>query len=130
MELILAPRVSITELSKSCVRGLGTVTFWSFSHALKFISKKASFPPLGLLTVAAMIPEEWEKKLVDMNITALSDEDIKWADYVFISAMVVQRDSAKEVIDRCKKLAARTVAGGPLFTTGHDEFEASSSSFN
>ncbi|HUV75361.1 MAG TPA: B12-binding domain-containing radical SAM protein, partial [Dehalococcoidales bacterium] len=75
-------------------------TFWSFKHALKFISKKASFPPLGLLTVAAMLPAGWEKKLVDMNATSLTDEDIGWADYVFISAMVVQQDSAREVIDR------------------------------
>ena len=67
-------------------------TFWSFKHALKFISKKASFPPLGLLTVAAMLPGEWDKRLVDMNITALSDEDIGWADYVFVSAMVVPRE--------------------------------------
>ena len=98
-------------------------TFWSFRHALKFISKKASFPPLGLLTVAAMLPEEWQKKLVDMNITTLNDGDIRWADYVFISAMAVQRDSVKEIIDHCKRLGAKIVAGGPLFTTGYDEFE-------
>ncbi len=98
-------------------------TFWSFKHALKFISKKAPFPPLGLLTVAAMLPSEWEKKLVDMNVTVLSDADIRWADYVFVSAMVVQRDSVKEVITRCKRLSAKIVAGGPLFTTGHEEFE-------
>ena len=98
-------------------------TFWSFTHALRFISKKAAFPPLGLLTVAAMLPAEWEKKLVDMNATTLSDEDIKWADYVFISAMVVQRDSVEEVISRCNRLNAPIVAGGPLFTTGYDEFE-------
>ncbi len=98
-------------------------TFWSFSHALKFISKKAAFPPLGLLTVAAMLPDEWEKKLVDMNTTPLSDADIRWADYVFISAMVVQRGSVQEVIARCNKFNARIVAGGPLFTTGHEEFE-------
>jgi len=98
-------------------------TFWSFSHALKFISKKASFPPLGLLTVAAMLPDEWEKRLVDMSVTALSDEDIKWADYVFVSAMVVQRGSVEEVIARCRKLSAKVVAGGPLFTTGHEEFD-------
>lgn len=98
-------------------------TFWSFKHALKFVSKKASFPPLGLLTVAAMLPPEWEKKLVDMNITRLADDDIQWADYVFISAMVVQSDSVREVIDRCQKLNTRTVAGGPLFTTGYREFE-------
>jgi len=98
-------------------------TFWSFRHALKFISKKAAFPPLGLLTVAAMLPEEWQKKLVDMNATTLTDKDIKWADYVFISAMVVQRDSVKEVITRCKKLNTKIVAGGPLFTTGYEEFD-------
>jgi radical SAM superfamily enzyme YgiQ (UPF0313 family) len=98
-------------------------TFWSFRHALKFISKKAAFPPLGLLTVAAMLPKWWEKKLVDMNVTALTDKDLKWADYVFISAMVVQRDSVKEVITRCQKLNTKVVAGGPLFTTGYEEFD-------
>jgi radical SAM superfamily enzyme YgiQ (UPF0313 family) len=98
-------------------------TFWSFRHALKFVSKKAAFPPLGLLTIAAMLPGEWDKKLVDMNVTRLTDGDIKWADYVFISAMVVQRSSVKEVITRCKKLDTKTVAGGPLFTTGYEEFD-------
>jgi radical SAM superfamily enzyme YgiQ (UPF0313 family) len=97
-------------------------TFWSFRHALKFISKKANFPPLGLLTVAAMLPVEWEKRLVDLNVDALSDGDITWADFVFISAMVVQADAAKEVIARCNKLGTRVVAGGPLFTTGYEDF--------
>jgi hypothetical protein len=85
---------------------------------LKFVSKKAAFPPLGLLTVAAMLPGDWEKKLVDMNVTRLTDGDIKWADYVFISAMAVQKKSVKEVIVRCKHLGAKIVAGGPLFTAG------------
>ena len=98
-------------------------TFWSFRHALRIISKKASFPPLGLLTVAAMLPSDWEKKLVDMNVTALDDKDLNWADYVFISAMVVQRDSVKEVIARCREFGAKVVAGGPLFTTEHEEFD-------
>lgn len=98
-------------------------TFWSFKHALKFISKKAAFPPLGLLTVAAMLPREWEKKLVDMNLTSLTDKDIEWADYVFISAMSVQKDSAKNVISRCKHLDTRIVAGGPLFTMEQEEFQ-------
>ncbi|MDP2932124.1 MAG: B12-binding domain-containing radical SAM protein [Chloroflexota bacterium] len=97
-------------------------TFWSFRYALKFIAKKASFPPLGLLTVAAMLPADWEKKLVDMNVNALSDGDLKWADYVFISAMEIQKDSVVEVIARCRKIGVKTVAGGPLFTTGgHEE---------
>jgi len=96
-------------------------TFWSFKHALKFVFKKATFPPLGLLTVAAMLPQEWEKKLVDMNITALTDKDLKWADYVFISGMVVQQNSAREVVERCKKLGTKTVAGGPFFSRGYEE---------
>ncbi|MFH0941892.1 MAG: DUF4070 domain-containing protein [Chloroflexota bacterium] len=98
-------------------------TFWSFRHALKFVSKKAPFPPLGLITVAPMLPGDWEKKLIDMNVTKLTDENIKWADYLFLSAMVVQRESALEVIARAKQLGTKIVAGGPLFTTGHDEFK-------
>jgi radical SAM superfamily enzyme YgiQ (UPF0313 family) len=97
-------------------------TFWSFKHALKFISKKATFAPLGLLTVAAMLPGEWEKKLVDMNAAVLTDKELEWADYVFISAMTVQQDSAREVIERCKKFGTKTVCGGPLFTDGYEEF--------
>ena len=89
-------------------------TFWSFKHALKFVSKKAAFPPLGALTVAAMLPAEWEKKLVDMNVSTLKDEDIKWADYVFISAMVVQKDSAKEVIQRCNSLGYQSGGWWPF----------------
>ena len=98
-------------------------TFWSFKHALRIISKKAAHPPLGLLTVASMLPSKWEKKLVDLNVTALKNKDIKWADYVFISAMVVQRDSAKEVITRCHNLGTKVVAGGPLFTTEYEDFD-------
>jgi hypothetical protein len=91
-------------------------TFWSFKHALKFITKKAANPPLGLITVAALLPAGWRKKLVDLNISALSDKEILWADYVFISAMAVQRKSANEIIDKCKALNKKIVAGGPLFT--------------
>jgi radical SAM superfamily enzyme YgiQ (UPF0313 family) len=96
-------------------------TFWSFRHALKFIFKKASFPPLGLLTVAAMLPEEWEKKLVDMNTTTLTDKDLKWADYVFMSGMVAQQNSAREVVERCRTLGTKIVAGGPFFSPGYEE---------
>jgi radical SAM superfamily enzyme YgiQ (UPF0313 family) len=98
-------------------------TFWSFKDALKFISKKATHPPLGLLTVAAMLPKEWEKKVVDMNVNPLRDKDLQWADYVFMSAMSIQKESVKEVISRCKKIGVKTVAGGPLFTTGYEDFE-------
>ena len=98
------------------------VTYWGFQHALKFLAKKASFPPLGLLTVAAMLPAHYEKRLVDMNVTPLTDRDISWADYVLISAMAIQRESAREVINRCKKLGVKTVAGGPLFSLEAQEF--------
>ena len=97
-------------------------TFWSFKHALKVIGKKAAFPPLGLLTVAAMLPKKWEKKLIDLNVEILKDEDILNADLVFLSAMIVQKDSAREVISRVKSLGKKIVAGGPLFTTGWEEF--------
>ncbi len=97
-------------------------TFWSFKYALSFISKRAVQPPLGLLTVAAMLPEEWGKRLVDMNVAELKDQDLQWADYVFISAMTVQKKSAKEVISRCKALGVKIVAGGPLFTAACEDF--------
>jgi len=97
-------------------------TFWSFKHALKFIRKEAGAPPLGLLTVAAMLPSEWEKRLVDLNVCRLHDEDLAWADLVFISAMIVQRDSAREIIQRCKAAGVKAVAGGPLFTMEYDQF--------
>jgi len=97
-------------------------TFWSFKHALRFIRKKAFAPPLGLLTVAAMLPAEWEKRLVDLNVTRLSQQDLAWADYVFISAMIVQRDAARAVIARCRQAGVPVVAGGPLFTIEHESF--------
>ncbi len=99
-------------------------TLWSFKHTLSFLSKQANFPPLGLLTVAAMLPPEWEKKLVDMNVGPLNNKDIKWADYVFISAMVVQQESVREVINRCKKFGSKIVAGGPLFTAKYEHFDS------
>jgi radical SAM superfamily enzyme YgiQ (UPF0313 family) len=98
-------------------------TFWSFKHALRFISKKAGEPPLGLLTVAAMLPAEWQKTLVDLNVRELEDSEIAYADYVFLSAMSVQEASARDVIGRCNRLGTKVVAGGPLFTSRYDEFE-------
>lgn len=97
-------------------------TFWSYSYALKFISKKAANPPLGLLTVAAMLPAGWEKRLVDMNVRKLEDRDLLWADYVFLSAMSIQKESVKKVLGRCKAIGVKVVAGGPLFTQDYEEF--------
>ena len=98
-------------------------TFWSFKHVLRFISKKAAFPPLGLLTIAGMLPKEWDKKLVDTNVTELTDEHIAWADMVFIGAMIVQKAKAREIIHRCKAQGKKVVVGGPVFTTHDEKFE-------
>ena len=98
-------------------------TFWSFKHALAFVGKKASLPPLGLLTVASMLPPAWSKRLVDVNVRALRDDDLDWADCVFISAMIVQRDAARLLIARCKAAGLRIVAGGPLFQSEHEQFD-------
>lgn len=98
-------------------------TFWSFKHALKFISKKAASQPLGLLTIASLLPEDWDKKLVDMNIKKLSQIDLSWADFVFISAMSIQKDSALKIIKQCNKAGKKIVAGGPLFTSEYEIFE-------
>ena len=97
-------------------------TFWSFKHALKFIQKKAGAPPLGLLTVAAMLPVEWEKRLADLNVVNLTEKDLEWADFVFISAMIVQRESVYAILKRCKSAGVKVVAGGPLFTMEYEQF--------
>lgn len=98
-------------------------TFWSFKHALKFISKRAAYPPLGLMTVAAMLPNNWKKRIIDVNVAKLTDKDISWADYAFISGMVVQRESAHQIISRCKQAGLKVVAGGPLFTNEYEQFK-------
>ena len=97
-------------------------TFWSFKHAMHFISKRTAFPPLGLLTVAAMLPDDWELKLVDLNTGSLNDNDLRWADYVMISAMIVHKESVRNIQRRCGRLSKHIIAGGPLFTTCHGEF--------
>jgi radical SAM superfamily enzyme YgiQ (UPF0313 family) len=97
-------------------------TFWSFKHVLRFVSKKSSIPPLGLLTIAAMLPEDWELRLVDLNVEQLTDADLCWADCVMISAMIVHKESVREIVTRCVARGKRVIAGGPLFTTGHEAF--------
>lgn len=98
-------------------------TFWSYKYALKFVSKKAAFPPLGLLTISALFPSNWERKLVDLNTNRLKKKDILWADYIYISAMGAQYNSAFETINKCKLLGKKVVAGGPLFTEDYEKFE-------
>ena len=97
-------------------------SYWSFRHALRFISKKAVVPPLGLITVSAMLPSSWQKRLVDMNVDTLETKDIVWADYVFLSAMNIQKDSVNKVISECLKYQVKIIAGGPLFTQESENY--------
>jgi len=97
-------------------------TYWSYKHALKFISKKAAVPPLGLITVSAMFPEKWHKKLVDLNVDKLNETDLEWADYAFISSMYIQKASVDDILERCKNHNIKIVAGGPLFTQEYENY--------
>ena len=89
-------------------------TFWSFKHVLKFIGKRAAQPPLGLMTVAALLPSEWKIRLVDTNVERLRERDLKWADVVLLSAMLSQQDSLVEIVERCRARGLKTVIGGPI----------------
>lgn len=96
-------------------------TYWSFKYALNFVKKKSALPPLGLVTLAALIPRSHHVRLVDMNVQPLADEDILWADAVFISAMIVQKTSFEKVVARCNAHKIPVVAGGPYPTSSHKE---------
>jgi len=98
-------------------------TFWSFKHALKFVGKRSALPPLGLLTVSAMLPPDWSVRLVDMNVRRITEKDLAWADCAFLSAMIVQRDPARRIAARLKAAGLRVVAGGPLFNSEHEQFK-------
>jgi radical SAM superfamily enzyme YgiQ (UPF0313 family) len=89
-------------------------TYWSFKHALKFLGKRAAQPPLGLMTVAALLPRAWKKRLVDTNVERLRDRDLAWADVALISGMHIQRESLAAIVERCRERGLRTVVGGPI----------------
>lgn len=97
-------------------------TFWSFKHAVGFVSRKASMAPLGLLTVASMLPREWDLKLVDLDVNRLRDEDLVWADYVLLGATLVQKESALTIAARCALLQKTIIGGGPLFSSDRSAF--------
>ena len=96
-------------------------TYWSFRHALPFEGKRSALPPLGLLTVSSLLPKSWERRLIDLNVRSLRSSDIEWADMVMATAMLVQKDSLKRVIQRCKATGKRVVVGGPYVSTTLDE---------
>jgi radical SAM superfamily enzyme YgiQ (UPF0313 family) len=96
-------------------------TYWSFRHALSFEGKRSAFPPLGLLTVSAMLPDAWERRLVDMNVRPLMASDIEWADMVFTSAMIVQKEALRRVVEMSKAHGKRVAVGGPYVSTSAEE---------
>lgn len=98
------------------------VTFWSFKYILKIISKKATYPPLGLLTIGAMLPKDWDIRLVDLNFGKLRTKDLEWADYIMISAMLIQKESVLDILNICRRMKKKIIAGGPLFNSTPEEF--------
>lgn len=99
------------------------ITLFSNKQTVRLAYKKAVYPPLGLLTVSSMLPSAWNKRLVDMNFAELNETDLEWADYVFISAMLIQRSSAFEVIKKAKSKDKFIIAGGRLFTYEYKDFK-------
>src|SRR5688572_22804285 len=98
------------------------VTYWGLQHGLRAAGKRASLPPLGLITVAALLPQTWELRLVDMNIQPLEDEELRWADAVLVGGMLIQAPSMRQALSRARALGRRTVVGGPAPTTAPDAF--------
>jgi radical SAM superfamily enzyme YgiQ (UPF0313 family) len=95
-------------------------TFWSLRHALRFVGKKAANPPLGLITLAGMLPRHWRLKVVDQNTETLTDEHLLWADHVMVSAMTIQRQGVVDLASRCRRLGKTLIGGGPLFSSEPD----------
>src|SRR5215471_5114939 len=89
-------------------------TYWSFRYALPFQGKRAAYPPLGLITVASMLPREWNKRLVDSSVRAVTEGDLRWADMAMVSGMLVHEREVREILQRCRGAGLRTVVGGPI----------------
>ncbi len=98
-------------------------SYWSGRHSLVFARRRSLIPPLGLITVAALLPDHWDCRLVDLNIEALQDEVLQWADVVMLTGMLVQKESLHHVVARCRALGVRTAAGGPYATALPQEFD-------
>ena len=92
-------------------------TYWSYQYALRFVGKRCVHPPLGLLTIAALLPSHWRPRLVDLNVEPLEDRALRAADVVMITGMHCQRRSLHDVLERCRRLGVPTVVGGPYATT-------------
>jgi radical SAM superfamily enzyme YgiQ (UPF0313 family) len=99
------------------------VTYWGFQHAVKIVGKAAPHPPLGLITLAALLPKSWEVRVVDLNVTpSISDEVLSDFDAVLVTGMLVHIQNLRQLLARTKRLGVRTVLGGPAVTTSPEAF--------
>jgi len=96
-------------------------SFWSFEKTLALLDRKAMLPPLGLVTVAAMLPQEWNFKLVDRNVRQVTEADWAWADLVILSAMIVQKEDLLDQIQEAKRRNKQVAVGGPYPTALPDD---------
>ncbi|WP_299492181.1 B12-binding domain-containing radical SAM protein [Acaryochloris sp. IP29b_bin.137] len=96
-------------------------SFWSFEKALALVDKKALLPPLGLITVAAILPQEWEFRLIDRNIEQLTEQDWDWAEIVILSGMIVQKTDLLDLVDEAKRRGIKVAVGGPYATALPEE---------
>ncbi len=96
-------------------------SFWSFEKALDLIERKALLPPLGLITVAAILPQEWEFQLVDRNVQEVTEDQWQWADIVILSGMIVQKGDMIDQIREAKQRGKKVAIGGPYATSFHKE---------
>jgi radical SAM superfamily enzyme YgiQ (UPF0313 family) len=104
-------------------------TFWSYEKILELVQRKVLLPPLGLITVAAILPQEWEFRLVDVNIRSVSPEEWQWADLVIMSAMIVQKDDIIRQISMAHYFGKPVAVGGPYPTSTPDELTAAGADF-
>jgi len=98
------------------------MTYWGFQHAVPLAGRRTAFPPLGLISVAACLPRDWEYRLVDLNARPLADADILWADAVLTGGMRIQGPSIHEVVRRAARLERLSVVGGPCCYADPDEY--------
>jgi len=96
-------------------------SYWSFEKALELIKKRAMMPPLGLITVAAILPQDWDFRLKDHNIEPIADDDWAWADIVLFSGMLVQKADMQALIQEARRRRIPSVCGGPYATALSEE---------
>jgi radical SAM superfamily enzyme YgiQ (UPF0313 family) len=104
-------------------------SFWSFDRALELIGRKVGIPPLSLTTVAALLPQTWEFRLIDRNVRYETEADWYWAEFVIISGMIVQKDDMLYLIEEAKRRGKRVAVGGPYVTSTPDAAQATGADF-